>query len=114
MSGSAPFELRAAPVINRKFGLLFYGFAPSAPPFHAGPACIAPPLERTRSAYSGGNPPPDDCSGALQLDFNPILRSGVDPNLVAGREVFCQFWFRDRASASGAGMSDALTFLIQP
>ncbi|MCC6405909.1 MAG: calcium-binding protein [Planctomycetes bacterium] len=114
LSGSAPFELRAAPVINRKFGLLSYGFAPSTPPFHAGLACIAAPLERTRPVYSGGNPPPDDCSGALELDFNPIVRSGVDPNLVAGREVFCQFWFRDRASASGAGMSDALTFVIQP
>jgi Tol biopolymer transport system component len=115
-SASSPssFVVAAAQVLNQKPGLLFYGLAASAAPFHGGQRCVATPIRRTHAQSSNGNPPPDDCSGAYAFDFNAHIRAGVDPALVVGAFVYCQYWSRDPASPGKTGLTDGLVFAIGP
>ena len=114
VSSPAPFAVTATNVINQQAGTLFYGFASAATPFQGGTRCVHTPLARTPLLASGGNAPPDDCSGAYSYDFNARIDSGVDTSLVAGATVFCQFWYRDGADPAGfgTGLSNALQFSI--
>ena len=64
--------------------------------------------------WTGGSPSGTDCTGDFTFDFTPRIRSGIDPTLVAGAEVDCQYWSRDGQSASGTGLSNALRFVIHP
>lgn len=114
LSDPNPFDVTAAMVLNQKNGLLFYGYGGTAVPFQGGTLCALPPLRRTGVQSSGGNPPPSDCSGAYAFDFNAWIQSGTDPLLVAGANVNVQFWSRDPAASSGAGLTDAATFGICP
>jgi len=107
-----PFALDALDVPNNKNGLLFYGFAPAALPFLGGTLCVQPPLRRTAIQGSGGNPPPDDCSGAYVLDGRALIQGGSDPFLAPGADVFAQYWFRDPQDAAGTGLTDAVAFSI--
>ncbi len=112
---AAVFSVGAANVLNNKSGLLFYGFKPRQTPFQGGHMCIVAPTQRTPPQNSGGAAPPaSDCSGAFSLDFNARIQSGVDPLLVAGEEVFAQYWSRDPADASTTNLSGALAFFIAP
>jgi hypothetical protein len=114
-SNGSPFVASASSVINHKSGLLFYGFKPRQTPFQGGHMCVVAPTIRTPIQSSGGNAPPvNDCSGVFSLDFNARIRSGVDPLLVAGEEVFAQFWSRDPPDASTTNLTDALAFYINP
>jgi len=106
------FEIGASGVINNKNGLLFYGYAPAALPFQGGWLCAAPPLRRTGVQGSGGNPPPDDCSGTYLFDMRAHIQGGVDAQLVPGAGVFAQWWYRDPASASTTGLTDAVSFTL--
>jgi hypothetical protein len=113
VSGPA-FLVRAINVLNQKNGLLFYGSKPVAVPFQGGVKCVKSPTIRTAVQSSGGSASGNDCSGTLAVDFNAWIQSGVDPQLVVGEEVFCQYWSRDPASASTTSLSDALVFLVNP
>ncbi|MBL8803156.1 MAG: hypothetical protein JNN27_14220 [Planctomycetes bacterium] len=113
-SSAAPFLVTASNVLNNKLGLLFYGFAPANQPFQGGTKLVADPVRRTPVQSSGGNAAPDDCSGTYSVDMNTLIQSGVDPNLVANADVFCQYWSRDPASPSPTGLTDALRFSICP
>jgi hypothetical protein len=96
-------------VISNKSGLLFYGFAIHASAFHGGTLFVDPPLRRTPVQSSGGNAPPDDCSGAFSYDFNARIQSGADPNLLAGVRVFAQYWSRDPATTN---VTNAVEFSV--
>jgi len=114
-SSGAGFDVNLARAINNRSGLLFYGSQGSTLfPLSGGFACVQPPTRRTALQHSGGSPPPDDCTGAFRFDFNAHVASGVDPALVAGANVWCQYWSRDGASPSGSSLSDALWFSIGP
>jgi len=106
------FEVLATDVVNLKNGLLFYGFGPAALPFQGGLLCVQPPLRRTGIQNSGGNPPPDDCSGAFLFDMRAEIQSGASPLLVPGADVSAPFWFRDPADGAGVGLTDAVHFAI--
>lgn len=113
-SGGA-FDVLCEDVLNQKSGMFFYGTdGPLSSPFQGGTLCVAAPRRRTPVTGSGGNPPPDDCSGVLQIDFAARIASGVDPNLAAGAQVHGQWWYRDPAAPSTTGLSDALSFWICP
>jgi hypothetical protein len=115
ISSSASFFVRASQFLNNRSGHLFYGFTPAAIPFQGGTKCVAAPTHRTPNQVSGGSPAPAvDCTGEYELDFNAWLDAQVDPSLVAGLEVFCQYYSRDPASASGSSLSNALGFVIAP
>jgi hypothetical protein len=117
VGGTNPFDVAAEQVLNNKFGLYFYGLAGQAStPFQGGTLCVAPQLRRTNSKATGGNPPPNDCSGKLEYDFNHLIRSGIDPALVPGAQVDAQAWYRDPADPAGfgTGLSNGIEFVILP
>ncbi len=113
-SQPAPFLITASGVLNQKLGLLFYGTAPAGTPFQGGTLCVGGTLRRTLMQSSGGNPPPNDCSGTFSFDFNARIQSGVDPALAPGNAVFAQYLYRDPPDAFGTGLTDALTFTVCP
>ena len=114
LTNLAPFTITATQLINQRNGLLFYGLAPAAGAFYGGTKCAASPLKRIVMPSSGGNTGADDCSGGFAFDFNTRLRSGIDPALSIGVDVYAQFWYRDSASLGGVGMSNALQFRACP
>jgi hypothetical protein len=114
-SSPAAFSVTVSNVLNQVPGIFFYGTSgPLALPFLGGSLCVNPPLTRTPVASSNGNPPPDDCSGAYQIDFNAYVQSGIDPSLAAGVQVNVQCWSRDPLGSFTVGLSSALQFVIGP
>jgi hypothetical protein len=114
-SGSSPFTVSASNLINNKNGLFFYStHGPLGAPFQGGFLCVKAPIERTLVQQSGGNAPPNDCSGTMTFDLNAWIATGLDPNLVAGVRVNGQFWARDPASPSTTSLSNAIEFILQP
>jgi hypothetical protein len=75
----------ASQVLNNKNGLLFWGPSAQASPFAGGTKCIAAPTRRTPLQGSGGNPPPNDCSGSYSFAFDPAYLA--QKGLGAGQEV---------------------------
>lgn len=114
LSSTAPFTIGANNVLNRRTGLLMYGYAPNAAPFQGGTLCIAAPLRRTTTQDSGGSASGDDCTGTYTFDFGAWLRSGLDPELSAGVDVFTQIWSRDPLSSPAIGLTDALRLRVRP
>lgn len=115
LSSAAPFHVLATNVLNQRTGLLFYGYAPLAAPFQGGFKCAADPVRRTALQNAGGTPSPtNDCSGGYVFDFNVLVQSGVDPQLVLGQRVVAQYWSRDPMSASTTGLTDAVQFHVLP
>jgi hypothetical protein len=106
------FRVKAANVLNNKSGLLFWGFAAKGTPFQGGFLCVQPPTIRTPLQDSAGNAPPDDCSGAYSFHWNASYINAQA--LAPGQRVFSQYWSRDPASASTTGLTDGLSFLIEP
>ncbi len=114
-SAGSGFFVSATRVINNKSGLFFYGLAgQNAAPFQGGTLCVKLPLERTALQVSGGNAPPNDCSGSYSIDFNQYIASGVDPLLVAGTAVDGQYWARDPgfSAPNNTSLTDAIHFVI--
>jgi len=106
------FRVKAASVLNNKAGLLFWGAVPKQSPFGGGFLCVRAPVTRTPLQQSGGNPPPDDCSGLFSFHFNTpyVNQKGLQP----GDQIFCQYWSRDPAGAGATNLTDALAFSIMP
>lgn len=112
-----PCLVTATQVLNNKSGLFFYGTSGMAEiPFFGGTLCVMPPLQRTSIQLSGGNPPPDDCSGSFTFDFNALAQSGFDPALMPGIHIQAQFWSRDplHPDGTGIGLTDAIELTACP
>ena len=110
-TAASGFEVRASQVEPDKPGLLFYGtIGPNAFPFQGGWLCLKPPFLRTPVQDSGasGSPP---CAGVLTLDLNA---AGVCASIGAGNPGWMQGWFRDPASPSTTGLTDALEWTVCP
>jgi hypothetical protein len=102
----------ASNVLNNKTGLLFWGHASNAAAFQGGFLCAQPPTLRTPTQASGGNSSGNDCSGHYTFAWSaPYMTAN---GLVAGNDVYCQFWSRDPASASTTGLTDAVHFRVCP
>lgn len=110
-SANPPFVLRADSVIPDRDGLLIHGFAPRQSPLNSGTLWIAPPLQRSGMIDSGGSPS-TPCSGTLLYDFTARLQS--DPQLLPGRPVYAQFWYRDPQSPGLTNLTNALQFTVLP
>ncbi|HVS09804.1 MAG TPA: hypothetical protein VMS76_08005 [Planctomycetota bacterium] len=65
---------------------------------------------RTSAPGTGGNPPPNDCTGSMSFTWTQAYQNSV--GLTAGDRVFCQFWYRDPGSPSTTGLSDAVRFTL--
>ena len=106
------FRVRATQMLNNKSGLLFWGRWPAAAPFQGGTLCVEPPTVRTPAQSTGGNAPPDDCSGEMSFHWSAgyAAAQGVAP----GETIYAQYWTRDPASAATTNLTDALRFTIAP
>ena len=113
-SYAGPFNLMAERVLNNKNGLLFYGIGRNNLPFLGGTLCVQTPIRRTTVQNSGGNPPPDDCSGTFVFDMNPLIQLDLDPQLFPGSTFNSQYWSRDPLSSFGASLTDAAEATILP
>jgi hypothetical protein len=114
LTGADDFHVTATQVLNHKSGILFYGFGETALPFGGGLRCVSAPIRRTPLQDSGGNPPPEDCSGTYDFHFSQAFLASR--GLEAGSLVHCQFWSRDPAfpHPQSIGLTDALKFALRP
>lgn len=113
VSSGAPFLVTCANVPSQRSGVLIYSFGAADWPFLGGRRCVASPSRRTPPRQSGGSLTPA-CDGAFEFDFNAWRTAGADPNLLVGRLVYAQYWFRDSSASFGAGLSDGLQFSLCP
>ena len=121
-SAGSGFFVGGSNFINNKSCLLFYGTTGQASaPFQAGTLCVKAPVRRTPATVTGGNPPPNDCSGQPSIDMNLFAVGGLGgtplPALtVAGTVVDCQWWGRDPgfAAPNNTQLSNGLEYTILP
>ncbi len=120
-TATSGFTIACSNVINGKSGLLFYSLTGRAQiPFQSGTMCVRAPRQRTPLLNSGGNPPPDDCSGLFALDLNAFAHglAGGSPAsalTIPGSAVTAQWWGRDPLSIPNQTMlSNAIDFIVHP
>jgi hypothetical protein len=113
LAGPDDLVISATFVLNNQNGIFFWGPSPASAPFLGGTLCMGPPLIRTASQSSGGNPPQVlDCSGSYSFAFTHAYASSF--LLGAGSSVFGQFWSRDPGLTppNNVGLTNAIQFTL--
>jgi len=121
-TNAGPFRVNGTNFINNKSCLLFYGGnGQGNVPFQGGTLCVAPAIRRTPGTTTGGNPPPNDCSGVPSIDMNLFAVGGLggspQPFLTTvGAVVNCQWWGRDPGfpAPNNTQLSNGLEYTVGP
>jgi hypothetical protein len=116
-SAGSGFHIKASNVLNNKTGLFFYSYnGRQAVAFQGGLLCVKLPTKRTPVQGSAGNPPPNDCSGSYDIDFNAFIAGGTDPLLVNGATLDGQYWARDPGFSppNNTSLTEGIEFTICP
>jgi hypothetical protein len=94
--------------------MLFYSLTGTAnTPFFGGTLCVNPPLSRSMLVDTSGHWSVP-CSGHPVFDFNAFIKSGIDPALVPGQQVWFQWWYREHwfPPPNNVGLTAGLTAII--
>ena len=116
-SPSSPFGFLVVGMGTRdhRMGVLQYSLGPTQVRFGGGLRCIAAPV-RTAGRTNSGGTAGGGCTGALSIDFNPLIRAGTDPALIPGTVVYAQYYYRDAQDPTGhgVGITEGVRFVIEP
>lgn len=112
------FSLVTTQVEGQRSGLYFYGFAPTATPWHVSSSswlCVVPPLIRTSTQSSGGSA--GACDGAFSLDWSAWLAANptaLGAPYSVGQALHAQAWFRDPPAPRSTNLSNAVSWTMRP
>lgn len=113
LTGTDDYVVSATNVLNNKTAVFAWSTTPASLPFMGGTLCVDQATATVVAPQTtGGNPPPDDCSGTLSFAFNQAYMATA--GLTPGSLVFGQWWYRDPANPdnTGFGLTDAVVFEI--
>jgi hypothetical protein len=114
LSGPDDFHVTASNVLNKKFGVLFWGLGSASGPFNGGTLCVATPLQRIDTQNSSGSVSGNDCTGTFDQHISQGYMLGQA--FLAGTQVNAQYFYRDPAHADGTGfgLTNAVEFTVCP
>jgi hypothetical protein len=114
LSAGDNFNVTATNVLNHKPGLMLWSLNQNNIPFGGGTLCVGPLFHRTGIQFSGGNPPPSDCSGSYSFHFSQAYMNAQA--LTPGVTVYCQYYSRDDGfpQPQNIGLTDAVRFTVLP
>lgn len=107
LSGPA-WHVTATGLMSQTPGMILIGGVKQNLLFQGGRLCVGLVLLQPQVQWSGGGPPPQDCSGSLSVDvttFIPVQFYGP---------TFAQAYTRDPGDPFGVSLSDGIEFEVIP
>ena len=115
ITGPDDFRIRGENLVNKQFGLMFFGLNQANTPWQGGTLCASGTLIRFGVKMTGGSgPPASNCNGVLTQKFHQSVF--INRGLVPGTNVYAQMWYRDpnHVDGTGVGITDAVAFTVCP